>query len=76
VGDNLDGVYAGIDDLEGDPLAQGLLVVGHPDGAHADRANLLEELVWGERTAGTFSAAGLINDGGRAGGIGRRREIC
>jgi hypothetical protein len=75
VGDNLDGVYAGIDELEGDPLAQGLVMVGHPDGAHADLANLLQELVWGEMSAGTFSAAGLINDGGRAGGIGRRREI-
>jgi hypothetical protein len=75
VGDDLAGVDASLDDLEGDSVAQGLLVLGNPDGAHDALASWLHELVRGNKGAGTFGAVGIVDDGGRAGGIGRRREI-
>jgi hypothetical protein len=44
-GDHLGGVHTGLDDLEGDLAADGVLLLGHVDDAHAALADLLEQLV-------------------------------
>ena len=43
--DDLLGVHARLDDLEGDFALDGLGLLGHEDGPHAALANLLQELV-------------------------------
>ena len=44
-GDDQPAVHAGLDDLHRDPAVHGAHLLGHPDGAHAALADLLEQLV-------------------------------
>jgi hypothetical protein len=44
-GDDLPGVHAGLDDLEGHLALHGLRLFGHEDGAHAAFADLLQQLI-------------------------------
>ncbi len=41
-GDDLAGVHAGLDDLERDPAADGLFLLGQVDHSHAAFANQLQ----------------------------------
>ena len=51
-GDDFLRVHAELDDLEGDAPPHGLLLLGHPDGAKAAFADLLEEFVGADAVAG------------------------
>ena len=51
-GDDLLGVHAQLDDLEGDPAADGLLLLGQIDHPAAALADLLEQLVAANLVAG------------------------
>ena len=53
-GDDLAGVHARLDDLERDLAADGLLLLGHVDDAHAAFADLLEQLVGADTGARPF----------------------
>ena len=53
-GDDLAGVHAGLDDLERDLAADGRLLLGHVDDAHAAFADLLEQLVRSDPRTGAF----------------------
>ena len=67
-GDDLFRVHAQLDDLEGHPAADRLLLFGHIDHSAAAFANLLEEFVTPDTVAGLF--------GGRAGEAhGRARDL-
>ena len=63
-GDDLAGVHARLDDLEGDLAAHRLLLLGHEDDAEAAFADLLQQLVRADDRAGPF-ADGVV-DGGAA----------
>ena len=63
-GDHLLAVHSGLDDLESGAPADGSLLLGHVNHAHAALADLLEELVAADHCAGPF--------GDRA--VGRWRE--
>ena len=74
--DDLLGVHAGLDDLEGHPAPDRFLLLGHVDGAHAAFADLLKQPVWadkradacGKRRTLAFFCAGLAGLGDRLGG--------
>ncbi len=53
-GDHLGGVHARLDNLQRDPAADGLLLLGHVDRAHTPLADLLEELVRTDASAGSL----------------------
>ena len=53
-GDDLAAVHARLDDLERDLAADGLLLLGHVDDAHAPLADLLEQLVGADPRARSF----------------------
>jgi hypothetical protein len=71
-GDDLAGVHAGLDDLEGDLAVHGLALLGHPDLAHAAFADLLQQLVGADDGAGDLARSGWLDGNGRR--RGRRRE--
>ena len=48
-------VHAGLDDLERDLAAHGLVLLGHVDDAHAAFADLLQQLVRPDDRAGPFA---------------------
>ena len=70
-GDDLLAIQAGLDDLESDPAANRLLLLGHVDNAHAAFADFLEQLVRADDGARTFGG----ERAGRGEGEGRRRSI-
>ena len=51
---DLRGVHARFDDLEGDAAFDRLGLLGHPDGAHAALAQLLQQLVRADAASGAF----------------------
>ena len=53
--DDLLGVHAQLDDLEGHPAADRLLLLGHIDHAAAAFADFLQQLVAANRGSGAFS---------------------
>ena len=53
-GDDLPGVHAQLDDLEGDTAADRFLLLGHVNHAHAAFADFLEQLVAADHRAGAF----------------------
>ena len=57
-GEHLAAVHAGLDDLQGHLAADGLLLLGHVDDAHAAFAELLEELVGADLRAPPACLAG------------------
>ena len=57
-GDDLPRVHAQLDDLQGHPAADRLLLLGHVDDRHAAFADLLEELVPADHGAGAFDDPG------------------
>ena len=71
---DLAGVHAGLDDLERDRAADGLLLLGHVDGAHAALADLLQQLVGADDRARAFGVPvpGLVDR--RADGVGAGRD--
>src|SRR5262249_7198790 len=54
-GDYLLAVHSGLDNLQGDPTADGMFLLGHVYDPHAPFADLLEELVGTDTRAGTLS---------------------
>ena len=54
-GDHLLRVHPRLDDLEGHPSCDRLLLLGHVDDAHAAFANLLQQLVGTDAGAGAFA---------------------
>jgi hypothetical protein len=60
-GDDLLGVHAGLDHLEGNLAADRVSLLGHEDRAHAALADLLEELVRADDRAGAFGDGRLID---------------
>ena len=66
-GDDLPGVHAQLDDLEGDAAAHRFLLLGHIDHAAAAFADLLEQLVAANAVAGLFGE-GRGSEGGRGRG--------
>ena len=71
-GDDLPGVHAELDDLEGDAATDGFLLFGHEDHATTAFADLLEELVTTDTVAGLFGEGN--NHGRRSGRTGLRVE--
>ena len=69
-GDDLLGVHAQLDDLEGDPAADGLLLLGHIDHPAAAFADLLEQFVVADAVAG-FLGEGRDSAEMSDGGAGR-----
>src|SRR2546430_2142882 len=59
-GDDLAGIHAGLDDLEGDLALDRVGLLGHEDGAHAAFADLLQELVRADHGAGFFRAGRAV----------------
>ena len=59
-GDDLLAIHAGLDDLQGHPAADGMLLLGHEDGAHAPFADLLEQLVRTDDRARTLERSGRL----------------
>ena len=59
-GDDLGAVHAGLDDLQCDAAADGLLLLGHVDDAHAAFADLLEEFVAADHCAGGFGDRTMV----------------
>ena len=57
---DLPGVHARLDDLQGDPTADGLGLLGDEDDAHAPFADLLQQLVGADDRAGCLC---LVVDG-------------
>ena len=70
-GDDLPGVHAGLDQLDGDQALDRLGLLGHPDAAHAALADLLNELVRADHRAGALR--GRLVDGRH--GSARRRTV-
>ncbi len=60
-GDDLAGVHAGLDQLDGDEALDRLGLLGHPDAAHAALADRLDELVRADHRAGALR--GRLVDG-------------
>src|ERR1035441_6834345 len=58
-GDDLPGIHAQLDDLEGDPAADGFLLLGHIDHPAPAFANLLQELVAPNPLAGLVGRSDL-----------------
>jgi len=56
----LPGIHAGLDELEGDLAAHGLVLLGDEDQAHAAFADLLQELVGADHRAGLFDEQRLF----------------
>ena len=54
-GDDLGGVHARLDDLEGDHAADRLLLLGHVDHAEAAFADLLQQLVRADHATNVFA---------------------
>ena len=75
-GDDLLGIHARLDDLERHPAADGLLLLGHVDDAHAPFADLLEQLVRADPMPGPSSTEGRLRppDGLAATRLARRRK--
>ena len=63
-GDDLLGVHAQLDDLERDPAADRLLLLGHVDHAAAAFADLLQQLVAADPVAGLLAGRHRDGDGG------------
>ncbi len=61
-GDDLLGVHAGFDELDGDQSLDRLGLLGHPDRAHAAFADRLDQLVGADDGTGGF-ATGLVHGG-------------
>src|SRR5207247_402627 len=59
-GDDLPGVHAGFDDLEGHFAPDGLLLLGDVDHAHAAFADLFQQLVRADHRAGAFARFGVV----------------
>ena len=74
-GDHLVGVHARLDDLEGDLAADGLLLLGHEDDAHAAFADLLQQLVGADERAGDQSERAVRRPIVRAGAGRLGRDI-
>ena len=73
------GVHARLDDLQRDLAADGLLLLGHVDDAHAPLADLLEQLVRADPRAGPLGDGPAVAAGPPVGtnprvgrGVGRR----
>ena len=64
VGDDLGGIHARLDDLEGDHAADGLHLFGHVDDAEAALADLLEEFVRANDRPGAFGERDVIDGAG------------
>ncbi len=69
-GDNLPGIHAGLDDLEGDLAAHRLFLFGHEDDAEAAFAELLEQLVRADDGPWAFLDCGWFDGGGQARRLG------
>ncbi len=63
-GDDLPGVHARLDDLQGDFAFDRLLLHGHVDHAHAAVADLVDQLVAADLHAGLFGDGGGVEGGG------------
>ena len=74
-GDDLLRVHAGLDDLQRDPAADGLGLLGHVDGAHAAFADLLQELVGADGRAELFGARRCPMCQGRRRGLAIRGSL-
>ena len=61
-GDDLAGVHARLDDLEGDLAPDGLGLLGHEDDAHAAFADLLQELVRADHAPGPLGEWPFADD--------------
>ena len=61
-GDDLAGVHAGLDELEGDFAADGLVLLGDVDEAHAAFADLFHELVGADDGARASRGCGDVSD--------------
>ncbi len=61
-GDDLSGIHAGLDDLEGDLAPDRVLLLGHEDRAHAPLADFLEQLVRADLGSRSFGD-GLVGSG-------------
>ena len=72
-GDDLLGVHAQLDDLEGHPAADRLGLLGHIDHPAAALADLFQQLVVADAVAG-FLGDGQGFGGHSDGGAGRRRD--
>ena len=71
------GIHARLDDLQGDPAADGLLLLGHVDDAHAPFADLLQQLVGADDVPGPsvmWRGAGMSSVGPASGG-GEASEV-
>ena len=69
-GDHVARVHAGLDDLQRDLAADGLLLLGDEDEAHAAFADLLHQLVRADDRAGPLGNGRLV---GRENLVERRR---
>ena len=69
-GDDLAGVHARLDDLEGDLAADRLLLLGHVDDAHAALADLLDQPVRADLGAGSLVGCGVVGRHRKQGGVG------
>ena len=77
-GDHLGGIHARLDDLEGDPPAYGLFLLGHVDDAHAPFTDFLQQPVQADVRSGAFgdrmrSGWLVAAYGGRLGRVSVRR---
>jgi hypothetical protein len=81
--DDLFGIHPKLDDLQGDPSANGMFLLSHKDDAEASFADLLEEFVAADLCARAFThgnsrTGGLINvrkvEKAGAGGVVRCQE--
>ena len=63
-GDDLPGVHAGLDDLQGDLAPDRLGLLSHENDAHPALADLLQQLIGADDIAGRFSdGRGFSGDG-------------
>ena len=65
-GDDLPGVHAGLDQLDGHQPLDRLGLLGHPDAAHATFADFFQQFVRAEGRAGAIA---------RSGAVGRLRQF-
>ena len=70
-GDDLSGIHPGLDELDGHQALHRLGLLGHPDGAHAAFADLLNQLVRTDEGAGRLARRCWFRDISRPAG-GRR----
>jgi hypothetical protein len=66
--DDLAGIHAGLDDLQGHAAADRLGLLGDEDQAHAALADLLHQPVRADHRARAFPQGRFVGRGGRGGG--------